>query len=152
MERPQKPATRRAGFCCQRVNTMELTIATPALLFPGISLIMLAYTNRFLTLAQVARALSDRYRADPTRNIKAQLSNLRFRIRLIRDMQVFGVLSFFGCGLSMFVLFLGLSTAGALLFGISVVLLLISLALSLREIWVSVMAIELQLEDISDPA
>jgi hypothetical protein len=129
---------------------MELSIATPALLFPGISLIMLAYTNRFLTLATIARQLSDKFRADPNSipNARAQIGNLRYRMRLIRDMQIFGVLSFFGCGLSMFLLFVGQITPGAIVFGASVILLLISLALSLREIQISVDAIELQLKDI----
>jgi hypothetical protein len=129
---------------------MELSIATPALLFPGISLIMLAYTNRFLTLATIARQLSDKFRADPASipNARAQIGNLRYRMRLIRDMQIFGVLSFFGCGLSMFLLFIGQFAVGAVVFGASVILLLISLAMSLREIQISVDAIELQLHDI----
>jgi hypothetical protein len=131
---------------------MDLTITTPALLFPAISLIMLAYTNRFLTLATVARALSERYQVNPSKsqNIAQQISNLRNRMRLIRDMQVFGVLSFIGCALSMFLLFLGLTVSGALAFGLSLILLLISLLLSLREIQISVRAIELQLEGIGE--
>ncbi len=131
---------------------MALAIATPALLFPAISLILLAYTNRFLGLAAVARNLHDRYQSDASarRNITGQLANLRYRMHLIRDMQIFGVLSFIGCALSMFLLFLQLSLAGAIAFGLSLILLLISLALSLREIQISVRAIELQLDNIDE--
>jgi hypothetical protein len=85
-----------------------------------------------------------------SQNIAQQISNLRNRMRLIRDMQVFGVLSFIGCALSMFLLFLGLTVSGALAFGLSLILLLISLLLSLREIQISVRAIELQLEGIGE--
>jgi hypothetical protein len=127
---------------------MDLTITTPALLFPAISLILLAYTNRFLTLATVSRGLAEKYQKEVTANIRGQLISLRYRMRLIRDMQVFGVCSFFGCGLSMFVLFIGLAVAGAVIFGVSLVLLLVSLAISLREIQVSIDAIELQLSTL----
>jgi hypothetical protein len=134
------------------MSLAELSITTPALLFPAISLTMLAYTNRFLTLATVARAISDKFRADPTQipNAREQIDNLRFRMRLIRDMQVFGVLSFVFCGLSMFLLFLGYGAAGAVAFGAGLVLLLASLIYSLREIQISVRAIELQLSGIGD--
>ena len=71
---------------------MELTLSTPALLFPAISLLLLAYTNRFLTLANLMRDLYARYRADPDPRIKGQLLNLRYRIGIIRNMQFFGCL------------------------------------------------------------
>jgi hypothetical protein len=76
---------------------MELTLTTPALLFPAISLLLLAYTNRFLTLAALMRELYARYKATPDPRIKGQLANLRYRIGIIRNMQAFGVASFFGC-------------------------------------------------------
>ncbi len=127
---------------------MELTLTTPALLFPAISLLLLAYTNRFLTLAALMRDLYARYRAQPDPRILGQLENLRYRIVIIRNMQVFGVSSFFGCVLSMFVLFAGQPILGQWIFGASLVLLLISLALSLREIQVSIDALTLQLEGL----
>src|SRR3954464_8290962 len=114
------------------VETMSLS--TPALLFPAISLLLLAYTNRFLTLANLTRELYARYRAEPNPRIKGQLANLRYRIGIIRNMQVFGVSSFFGCVLSMFMLFAGLPDLGKWIFGGSLILLLVSLGLSLREL------------------
>ena len=129
---------------------MELTLTTPALLFPAISLLLLAYTNRFLTLAALMRELYARYRAQPDPRIKGQLANLRYRIVIIRNMQVFGVSSFFGCVLCMFVLFAGQVEAGKYIFGGSLVLLLISLGLSLREIQVSVDALTLQIQDLDE--
>ncbi|MGE5464189.1 MAG: DUF2721 domain-containing protein, partial [Syntrophothermus sp.] len=86
---------------------MEITINTPALLFPAVSLLMLAYTNRFLTLATIIRGLYDRYQNVPEENLLLQISNLRYRIYLIRNMQIFGVLSLLFCVISMFALFAG---------------------------------------------
>ena len=114
-------------------NTMELTLTTPALLFPAISLLLLAYNGRFLSLAALTRDLYPRYRTEPDARTKAQLLNLRHRIGIIRSMQIFGVASFFGCVLCMFLLFAGQETAGTWIFGASLALLLISLGLSLRE-------------------
>jgi hypothetical protein len=129
---------------------MELTLSTPALLFPAISLLLLAYTNRFLTLANLMRDLYARYRAEPNLRIKGQLVNLRYRIGIIRNMQFFAVASFFGCVLSMFMLFAGLPDLGKWIFGSSLILLLISLGLSLREIQVSIDALTLQIADLDE--
>jgi hypothetical protein len=129
---------------------MDLTLTTPALLFPAISLLLLAYTSRFLSLAALMRDLYARYKTQPDPKIKGQLTNLRYRIGIIRNMQVFGVASFFGCVLCMFVLFAGQETLGKWIFGASLVLLLVSLALSLREIQVSIDALSLQVHDLDD--
>lgn len=129
---------------------MELTLTTPALLFPAISLLLLAYTNRFLTLAALIRELYARSKSQPDPRIKGQLANLRYRIIIIRNMQACGVSSFFLCVLCMFVLFAGQPALGKWIFGGSLILLLISLGLSLREIQVSVDALMLQIEDVED--
>jgi hypothetical protein len=129
---------------------MELTLTTPALLFPAISLLLLAYTSRFLTLANLIRELHRSYKANPDEIVFAQLSNPRYRVRLIRNMQIFGVISFFGCTLSMFALFAGLGQVGSVLFGASLVLLMVSLALSLREVQVSVDALNYRLSDLEN--
>ncbi len=131
---------------------MELTLTTPALLFPAISLLLLAYTNRFLTLAALIRELYARYRAQPDPTLLGQLTNLRYRIVLIRNMQACGVASFFLCVLCMVVLFVGQVTLGKWIFGPSLILLLISLGLSLREIQVSIDALTLQIADVEDLA
>ncbi|NQU28789.1 MAG: DUF2721 domain-containing protein, partial [Candidatus Marinimicrobia bacterium] len=70
---------------------MEMTLTTPAMLFPAISLLLLAYTNRFLAIAGLVRNLYDRYQAKPEQKIQAQIDNLRYRLGLIRNMQVFGI-------------------------------------------------------------
>lgn len=129
---------------------MELTLTTPALLFPAISLLLLAYTNRFLTLAALMRELYASHKAQPDPKIKHQLTNLRYRIVLIRNMQVCGVSSFFLCVLCMFLLFAGQSALGKWVFGSSLLLLLASLALSLREVQVSIGALFLQIEDLAE--
>lgn len=127
---------------------MELTLTTPALLFPAISLLLLAYTSRFLTLANLIRELHRSYKSNPEEIVMAQLSNLRYRVSLIRNMQIFGVSSFFGCALCMLVLFVGQVLIGKYIFAISLLLLMVSLVLSLREVQVSVDALSYRLSDL----
>jgi hypothetical protein len=127
---------------------MDITLTTPALLFPAISLLLLAYTNRFLTLANLIRELHARYKANPEEIILAQIKNLRYRVVLIRNMQILGAGSFFMCVLTMLVLFIKLETLGEVIFGISLVLLLASLGFSLRELQVSIDALNYRLSDI----
>jgi hypothetical protein len=127
---------------------MELTLTTPALLFPAISLLLLAYTNRFLTLANLIRELHARYKSNPDDILLSQIKNLRYRLNLIRNMQIFGVGAFFLCVTTMLVLFFGQELVGKILFGASLFCLLISLGLSLREVQVSVDALNYRLSDI----
>jgi hypothetical protein len=127
---------------------MELNLTTPALLFPAISLLLLAYTNRFLTLANLIRELHRSYKNNPEEIIIGQLSNLRYRVKLIRDMQIFGVSSFFGCVLCMLLLFAGQVIVAKYVFGMSLLLLLVSLAISLREVQTSIGALNLRLSDL----
>jgi hypothetical protein len=127
---------------------MDINLTTPALLFPAISLLLLAYTNRFLALAALMRELYARYKSQPDEKIKGQLNNLRYRIGIIRNMQVLGVASFFGSVLCMIVLFTGLLALGKWIFVGSLLLLLLSLALSLRELQVSIDALTLQMHDL----
>ena len=127
------------------VATMNLT--TPALLFPAISLLLLAYTNRFLTLAQVIRQLS----ASPDRGaalVQCQVPGLKRRIALTQYMQGFGVLSFLLCALSMLALFLDAEIAGKWMFGVSIVTLAVSLVLSLIEVLVSTEALSVVVQDL----
>ncbi len=127
---------------------MDLELTTPALLFPAISLLLLAYTNRFLTVAGLIRSLHDRYTQEPDDKIIEQLRNLRYRVDLIRRMQGYGVTSLLLCVVCMFVLFAGQMLIGQITFGISLILMMISLALSVREIHVSVEALDVQITDI----
>jgi len=127
---------------------MDITLTTPALLFPAISLLLLAYTNRFLTITTRIRELHTRHTNEGGDSYRRQIAALKLRLYLIRSMQAFGVFSLFLCVLCMFVLFGGWLTLGKVLFGISMVLLMISLAQSLREIMLSVNAMNILLEDM----
>lgn len=109
---------------------------------------MLAYTNRFLTLATIIRNLYDRYHEKQDNNLLAQIDNLRYRVYLIRNMQIFGVLSLLLCVVSMFAIFAGWYTGGAWSFGVALVLMIISLGISLRELQISVGALDLLLTDL----
>jgi len=128
---------------------MDITLTTPALLFSTLSLILLAYTNRFLALAGRIRTLYDRYQLSHGPSLLAQIESLRIRVNLIRLMQLYGVLSLFLCVLCMFFLFAGLAVIGKILFGLSLVSMLVSLGLSTREIHISTQALNIQLESLS---
>ncbi|MBB3189904.1 DUF2721 domain-containing protein [Halomonas cerina] len=127
-----------------------MSLTTPALLFPAISLLLLAYTNRFLTLAQLIRKLADEERSQHQEVNARQILLLRKRISLTKRMQLAGVLSFLLCTLSMFALFLSLDLLGLVLFGISLISLSISLIYSLWEIQISTNALNVQLQDIEE--
>ena len=128
--------------------SVSLELTTPALLFPAISLLLLAYTNRFLTLAGLIRELHGRYKEGHEDTVLGQIVNLRTRVRLIRAMQALGVVSFFGCVFCMFSLFFGLMLVAQGVFALSLLLLMVSLALSVWEIQMSVGALDLQLRDL----
>ncbi len=127
---------------------MELSITTPALLFPAITLLMLAYTNRFLALASLIRKLHDEYMTEENSTLKRQISNLHVRIRMIRNMQAFGVLSFLLCVVCMYLIFQGQQMAAHGVFAASLLSLLISLVFSLIEIFKSTRALDLELSDM----
>ncbi len=127
---------------------MQINLTTPALLFPAISLLLLAYTNRFLAIATLIRQLHKSYLDAPQSVIKGQLKNLRKRLYLIRAMQLLGVMSLFLCVLSMFFIYLSVGEWGSILFGISLVCLLISLFISIQEISLSTKALDLELSDM----
>ena len=131
---------------------MEMSINTPAILFPAISLMMLAYTNRFLALASLIRKLYAEYlKSEEDRpHLKEQIRNLRRRLNLIRMMQASGVLSFFLCVVCMLLLYQQQEGWAVSLFALSLLFLLYSLALSLQEIFLSTRALEIALKDMED--
>ena len=129
---------------------MELNIETPALLFSATTLILLAYTNRFLTIAQLIRELKKTYNKEENKNILLEIKNLNLRLTLIRYMQLMGVLCLFLSVFAMLVLFLGNQLIGIYLFSSSMLCLLISLGLSFWEISISVNALRLHLGDLID--
>lgn len=124
---------------------MKIDIATPAMLFPAISLLLLAYTNRFLTLATIIRNFADQ---DWDENTQAQIKNLRLRIQLIKRMQIAGVSSFFLCVVSMLAIYLTYQQVGNWVFAASLVALLYSLWMSVREILISVEALDVHLDGL----
>jgi len=131
---------------------MDISINTPSLLFPAITLLMLAYTNRFLGLATLIRNLHAKYKTVQTERevIKAQIKNLKKRLLLVKQMQASGIMSFFLCVLSMLSFFLKYEVWGISIFGMSLVFLLLSLALSLVEIYISTKALEIELKDMEE--
>jgi hypothetical protein len=126
------------------------TLTTPALLFSAVSLILLAYTNRFIAYSGVVRNLFKQYQENPTSILKGQINNLRKRLYLIRIMQLLGVISLFLCVATMLLLFVGYLLVAAYFFGAALLLLCASLALSIWEIQISVKALELHLSNMED--
>ncbi len=125
-----------------------MTLTTPALLFPAVSLLLLAFTNRFLAIASLIRQLHGNYLINPKNILEGQLKNLRKRLYLIRLMQLLGVLSLFLCVLAMFLLYMSAKFWGEVIFGVSLISLLISLFISLREIQLSTRALDIELSDM----
>ena len=135
---------------------MELSVNIPALLFPAISLIMLAYTNRFLALSNRVRVLHDKYQQQEQRLvIFAQIKNLKYRIKLIQRMQTYGVAALLLSLLSMFFIFIQYQGIAKFIFAISLISFSVSIFFSLIEIRLSTKAIELELSDmegLEDPS
>ncbi|MFN4198031.1 MAG: DUF2721 domain-containing protein [Flavobacterium sp.] len=129
---------------------MTLSIETPALLFSATSLILLAYTNRFLTIAQIVRGLKKSYEEKHNKSILIEIKNLNLRLTLIRHMQLYGVLSLFLSVFAMLLLFLDYTDPGIYMFGASILALLISLGISFWEISISVKALRVHLQDLEE--
>lgn len=126
----------------------ELTLITPTFLFSAISLILLAYTNRFLSYAQLVRTLKDKYMLDRSALTHAQIMNLRKRLALTKHMQGFGVASLLLCVATMFMIYIGWQLVSAYVFGIALIFLIISLGISVWEIQISVKSLEINLSDM----
>ena len=130
---------------------MELTFNTPALLFPAISLLLLAYTNRFVALANLVRRLHDEYkRGEKGQGLIYQIKRLRRRLNLVRYMQGLGVFSFVCCVATMYCIYNGWPLMAEFIFAVSLLSLLASLIISLIEIIQSTKAIEVELSDIEE--
>jgi hypothetical protein len=127
---------------------VKIDLTTPALFFSAISLLMLAFTNRFLALAQLVRNLHSQYKEQPSEVILGQIKNLRTRLHLIRSMQITGISSLLLCVICMFLIYIEALFIAEFLFGISMVLLVLSLTLSIREILISVKALDIHLSDV----
>jgi hypothetical protein len=126
----------------------QITLTTPALLFSAISLILLAYTNRFLSYATLIRGLHEKFKTDPNELLKGQIANLRKRLYLTKNMQISGVASLFLCVGTMFLIFVGQVVVAVWIFGIALIMMIASLGLSIYEIQISVKALDLHLSDM----
>lgn len=126
----------------------ELTLTTPALLFSAVSLLLLAYTNRFLSYAQLVRTLKEQHLQHPSKVTHAQIDNLRQRLNLTRMMQILGVSSLFLCVVTTFLLYVGLTLLSTWVFGVALLLLIGSLGVSIWEIQISVRALDIHLRDM----
>ncbi|CAM2731823.1 DUF2721 domain-containing protein [Erysipelothrix tonsillarum] len=134
---------------------MEFTLQTPAMIFPAISLLMLAYTNRFVVLAGLIRDLYEKHQDSPNEQILAQIINLQKRMKYIKSMQVLGAMSFIGAVLSMLLTMFThynavMFTLSRVIFALSLVLLVISLVYLLKELSISIEALTIQLQDIKN--
>lgn len=128
---------------------VELSLNTPALLFPAISLVMLAYSNRFLVLAARVRKLHDEYNANGQKShIHAQIKNIRYRLKLIQYMQALGILTFLMCIIAMFFIYENYMEWAKFIFAVALVIFAVSLLISFLEIVHSTKAIEIELSDI----
>jgi len=129
---------------------MKLTMSIPALLFPAISLTMLAYNARYLAIAALIRQLCKEFKSSHEKNLELQITILRKRLNLIRATQGSAIMSFIGSVFTMFLLFLGLHTAAHAVFILSLTFMIISLILLFIEVQTSTKALQVQLKDIKE--
>lgn len=127
---------------------MEFGISTPALLFSAISLLLLAYTNRFLAIANLVRQFVKEYDQHPEDRILTQLRQFSLRLRFIKYTQLFGVLSFLFCVVSMFLVMLDRIIAAEVLFSISLITMMTSLVLSMGEVLMSISGLKVELQRV----
>jgi Protein of unknown function (DUF2721) len=134
--------------CLNLLTMQEITLITPTFLFSAISLLMLAYTNRFLSYAQLVRTLKDKHLENPDALTAAQITNLRKRLTLTRNMQWLGVGSLLLCVVTMFAIYIGFQAIATWIFGTALVFLICSLGISVREIQISIRALDIYLSDM----
>lgn len=127
-----------------------LTFNSAGLLFPAISLLMLAYTNRYLGLTGAARSLAARYRESADPRLARQVTSLRARLVLVRHTQAMGVLSLLSCTVCLGALFLDSQIGAQVAFGAALAFMMMSLGISLREIHLSIRAIQIELDGLSE--
>ena len=113
---------------------MELTLTTPALLFPAIAILMLGYINRYISAANVIRTFKKDYDAGYVHtDIVVQIKILRTRVELLRIMLSVAITALMCACVSMFLIFARYQTAGKIVFGASLLGMIVSMILSLFE-------------------
>ncbi|WP_430908530.1 DUF2721 domain-containing protein [Maribacter sp. 2-571] len=130
---------------------MELSLSIPALLFPAISLTMLAYNARYLAIAALIRQLHQKYQETASSSTALQVEKLRKRLGIIKNMQATAIVSFLLSAITMFLIYLAEPFWANIIFGISLVFLMLSLSLSLLEVQLSTKALSIQLGDMEKP-
>lgn len=129
---------------------MELTIQTPALLFPAVSLLLIAYTNKFLAIANLIRKLISDYEKKKNGELLKQIHSLRRRLWLIRWMQVFAVSSILVCVVTMFFIYMGWQIWAKILFAVSLLLMMSSLVITILETVLSAGALKVLLKEFEE--
>lgn len=129
---------------------MEITLTTPAILFSTVSLLYVAYTTRFVAISNLIRTLKARFQEDHEDAVLQQISNLRIRVLLIRNMQLSGIISLILSAVSIVFIYIGEQNVGFVFFGISLLFLIYSMLLAAREIWISVESLNIELNSIHE--
>jgi len=137
-------------FIKNETSMTDFSLSTPTLLFSAVSLILLAYTNRFMGYGQLVRSLYEKFQENKDDMLLYQIRNLRQRLHLVRFMQLFGILSLFLCVVSMFLIYINVHQLALIAFGIALLLLILSLAVSAWEIHISTLAVEMHLRDMEN--
>lgn len=129
---------------------MEITLTTPAILFSTVSLLYVAYSTRFVAISNLIRSLKIRFEEGHEIAVLQQLENLRLRVLLIRNMQLTGVVSLIVSAISMVFIYVGEQNIGFIFFGISLLFLIYSMLLAAREIWISVISLNIELDSLEE--
>ncbi len=127
-----------------------LDISTPALVFPALSVLMLAYTNRFIAISKRVRALHAEHQRKPSANLLEQIKLLRKRMLYIRNMQIGALTGFSSNILSIAFIFFGLDQVALIFFGLGLILVFVSLIICIVEIYLSVHAMRILLTEDLD--
>ena len=129
---------------------MHLTLSIPALLFPAISLSMLAYNARYLAIAALIRQLHKQFEETSAQPLKQQIHYLRNRLGIIKNMQASAIISFLLAAVTMFLIYVEMMVLANVFFGISLVFLMVSLILSFLEVQLSTKALSVQLKNMEN--
>lgn len=126
-------------------------LQTPTLLFPALSLLILAYTNRFLGITTVIRKLHEDLSKDIERSsfYMGQINSLRIRVQMIINAQRFGIFSLMLCVISMFSILINKNTS-IVFFFLALTSLFISLIFIGKELNVSQNALQYIIDDCKE--
>ncbi|MBT5979076.1 DUF2721 domain-containing protein [Candidatus Thioglobus sp.] len=125
---------------------MDMT--TPALLFPAISLLFVAYTNRLHSLSVLIRAMTTEGSDESkTKHTEEQLDILKKRVTYIKRMQVFGIVSFIFNLMTIICFYIEQISLAYYIFGFGLLMLSASLIFALLETLISTKALDIHLKN-----